>query len=130
MATDMLDGVGSIVAQEWIDGADSNIFFTLFACDSSSKMTALFSGQKLTCDPPKVGSTASCLAAEEAGDELANLSLEFIARVQYKGVGSLEFKRDRKSGKFVIIEPTVGRTELAGDRHSLWGQYPPHRLLD
>jgi D-aspartate ligase len=120
-ATEMLEGVDSVVAQEWIDGADTDIFFTLFACDSGSKTTVLFSGRKLTCHPRDVGSTAICVAAEEAGDELANLTLQFIARVRYKGLGSLEFKRDRKTGRLVIIEPTVGRTDLQEEIATLCG---------
>lgn len=121
VASDMLEGVGGIVVQEWIDGADSDIFFTLFACDSNSRMTALFSGRKLTCYPREVGSTALCVGVGETGDELAKLSLQFIARVRYKGVGSLEFKRDRRTGKFVIIEPTVGRTDWQEEIATLCG---------
>jgi len=120
-ATEMLESAGRIVVQEWIEGADSDIFFTLFACDSSCRMTALFSGRKLTCDPREVGSTAVCVAAGEAGDELAKLTLQFIAKVRYQGVGSLEFKRDRKTGKFVIIEPTVGRTDWQEEIATLCG---------
>jgi D-aspartate ligase len=120
-ATEMLECAGRIVVQEWIDGADSDIFFTLFACDSDSKMTALFSGRKLTCDPREVGSTAVCVAAGEAGEELAKLSLQFIAKARYKGIGSLEFKRDRKTGKFVMIEPTVGRTDWQEEIATLCG---------
>jgi D-aspartate ligase len=121
VATDMLNGVGAIVVQEWIAGADSDIFFTLFACDSNSRTTALFSGRKLTCFPREVGSTALCSAAGDTGDELAELSLQFIARVHYKGVGSLEFKRDRRTGKFVVIEPTVGRTDWQEEIATLCG---------
>ena len=63
VASEMLRAAGRIVVQEWIDGADTDIFFTLFACDSNSRARALFSGRKLTCYPPKVGNTAVCVAA-------------------------------------------------------------------
>jgi D-aspartate ligase len=120
-ATEMLESAGRIVVQEWIDGADSDIFFTLFTCDTNNRMTALFPGRKLTCYPHEVGSTTLCVPAGETGDELAELSLQFIAKVRYKGMGSLEFKRDRKTGKFVIIEPTVGRTDRQEEVATLCG---------
>jgi D-aspartate ligase len=120
-ATEMLESASPIVVQEWIDGADSDIFFTLFACDSASAMIALFSGRKLTCYPREVGTTAVCVAAGKTEDELAKLSLQFITKVHYKGIGSLEFKRDRKTGKFVIIEPTVGRTDWQEEIATLCG---------
>jgi D-aspartate ligase len=121
VATEMLKSVGGIVVQEWIEGTDSDIFFTLFACDAHSRMMGLFSGRKLTCYPKELGSTAVCSAAGEPGDELAKLSLQFVERVRYKGVGSLEFKRDRKTGRFVIIEPTVGRTDWQEEIATLCG---------
>jgi D-aspartate ligase len=120
-ATDMLEGAGRIVVQEWIEGADTDIFFTLFTCDSNSRVTAMFSGRKLTCDPPEVGITALCVAAGEREDELAELSRQFIARSGYKGIGSLEFKRDKKTGELVIIEPTVGRTDWQEEIATLCG---------
>jgi D-aspartate ligase len=121
VATEMLKGSGAIVVQEWVDGADSDIFFTLFACDSNSRATALFSGRKLTCSPPNVGSTALCQAAGDRTDELVKLTLQFIQKVCYKGVGSLEFKLNRKTNRFVIIEPTVGRTDWQEEIATLCG---------
>ena len=37
------------------------------------------------------------------------------------GVGSLEFKRDRKTVKFMIVEPTVGRTDAQEEIATLCG---------
>ena len=82
---------------------------------------AIFAGRKLVCDPPAVGSTAVCVAAPEMAEELEGLSRQFISRVSYKGIGSLEFKRDSKAGKFVIVEPTVGRTDWQEEIATLCG---------
>lgn len=125
VAARMLKRGASLVIQEWIDGADTDIYFTLFVCDSNSKAAAMFSGRKLICDPPAVGNTAVCVAAPEAADELARLSEQFIARVGYKGIGSLEFKRNRKNGKFIIVEPTVGRTDWQEEIATLCGTNIP-----
>jgi D-aspartate ligase len=121
VAVNLLKSVCGIVVQEWIEGADSDIFFTLFTCDANSNIKGLFSGRKVTCHPPELGSTAICSAAGETGDELAELSRKFVRQVGYKGLGSLEFKRHRKTGKFLIIEPTVGRTDWQEEIATLCG---------
>jgi predicted ATP-grasp superfamily ATP-dependent carboligase len=121
----MLPRAKRLVVQEWVDGADTEIYFTLFACDANCKVVAIFSGRKLVCDPPAVGSTAVCVAAPDHAPELDSLSRHFIARVRYKGIGSLEFKLNRTDGKFVIIEPTVGRTDWQEEIATLCGANIP-----
>jgi predicted ATP-grasp superfamily ATP-dependent carboligase len=124
-AARMLPHAARLVVQEWIDGADTEIYFTLFACDSSCQVLTMFSGRKLACDPPAVGSTAVCIAAPEQAAELGSLSRRLIARVGYKGIGSIEFKFNRKAGKFIIIEPTVGRTDWQEEIATLCGENIP-----
>jgi D-aspartate ligase len=119
--TRMLSRAARVIVQEWIDGPDDEIFFTLFSCDSGSNVIAMFTGRKLVCSPPQIGNTAICVAAPEAQDELQALALEFIARVRYRGLGSLEFKRDSRTGRFMIVEPTVGRTDWQEEIATLCG---------
>ena len=117
----MLTRASSLIAQEWVEGADTDIFFTLFACDREAKLAGMFPGRKLVCWPPAVGSTAVCVAAPEAADELGRQTRRFIERVGYRGLGSLEFKRDARTGRYVIIEPTVGRTDWQEEIATLCG---------
>jgi predicted ATP-grasp superfamily ATP-dependent carboligase len=117
----MLKRANPLLIQEWIEGADTDIYFTLFVCDSASRATAIFSGRKLVCDPPAVGNTAVCVAAPEIADELETICEQFIARVGYQGIGSIEFKRDARDGKFMIVEPTVGRTDWQEEIATLCG---------
>ena len=84
-------------------------------------ISALFSGRKIICDPPKVGITALCIAAGEEHRQLADLTRHFIEQVRYEGIGGLEFKRDRRTGRFVIVEPTVGRTDWQSEIATLCG---------
>jgi predicted ATP-grasp superfamily ATP-dependent carboligase len=121
VARRMMERAGGLAVQEWIEGDDSDIYFTLFVCDAECKVTAIFSGRKLVCTPPEVGITAICAAAPEMDEELTRLSLQFIERVGYKGIGGLEFKRDRRSGRFLIVEPTVGRTDWQEEIATLCG---------
>jgi D-aspartate ligase len=117
----MLACAPRIIVQEWIDGPDTEIFFVLFSCDRHGGVIGLFPGRKLACSPPAVGSTAICVAAPEVADELYAQTLQFISRVAYRGLGSLEFKRDSRTGRFLIVEPTVGRTDWQEEIATLCG---------
>jgi predicted ATP-grasp superfamily ATP-dependent carboligase/dienelactone hydrolase len=109
------------IVQEWVDGPDTEVYFALFTCDARGHIAGLFAGRKLVCDPPGVGSTAVCVAAPEVADELSRQTQQFAARVGYRGLGGLEFKRDTRTGRFLVIEPTVGRTDAQEELASLCG---------
>ena len=121
VARRMLRHAPRLIVQEWIDGPETEIFFSLFSCDSNGRLLGLFPGRKLVCSPPMIGNTAVCAAAPEAAAELTAQTLIFIERVSYRGIGSLEFKRDSRTGEFVIIEPTVGRTDWQEEISTLCG---------
>jgi D-aspartate ligase len=120
-AARMLSSAQGVIVQQWIDGADSDICFSLFCCDRHGKLAGLFIGRKLLCSPPAIGSTAVCVAAPEVAAELTAATREFIARVGFRGLGSLEFKFDHSIGRFQIIEPTVGRTDWQEEIATLCG---------
>lgn len=114
------------VVQEWIEGPDSSIYFALFHCGQAPKSRAIFFGRKLAACPPHVGSTAICVPAPEAAEELGPPTEKFIDVTQYEGLGSLEYKWDPASRRFVIIEPTVGRTDLQEEIATLNGLNLPY----
>ena len=120
-ARQMLRQAPCLIVQEWIDGPETEIFFTLFTCARDGRLLGLFPGRKLLCSPPMVGTTAVCAAAPEVTMELTAQTQRFIERVAYRGLGSLEFKRDGRTGEFVIIEPTVGRTDWQEEIATLCG---------
>jgi D-aspartate ligase len=126
-AVSMLTSAPRIIVQEWVEGPDTEIYFTLFACDRDGRAVGMFVGRKVVCDPPAIGSTAVCVAAPEVADELIAPTMHFIGRVGYRGLGSLEFKRDVRSGRFFIIEPTVGRTDWQEELATLCGVNLPLR---
>lgn len=111
LCRDLLPKAGELVAQEWVDGSDTDIYFSLFYRGGDSDRVAMFSGRKLVCHPPDFGTTAMCVAAPDVAPLLEPLTLDFIGLCQYRGLGSLEFKWDIRRKRFVIIEPTVGRTD-------------------
>ncbi|HVS78279.1 MAG TPA: hypothetical protein VHE11_15170, partial [Steroidobacteraceae bacterium] len=120
-AARMLRDASPLIAQEWVEGPDSEIFFALFTCDCEGRLAGFFAGRKLVCDPPEIGSTAICVPAPEVADALRSETLRFLEITRYRGLGSLEFKRDTRNGRFIIIEPTVGRTDWQEEIATLCG---------
>lgn len=121
LARGMLDHVPAVIVQEWIEGPDSEIFFTFFCTRSDGTPNAFFSGRKLQSTPPGVGSTAICIPAPDFAETLERETRRFLERVHYRGLGSLEFKRDVRNGRFLMVEPTVGRTDWQEEIAALGG---------
>lgn len=95
--------------QEWVPGNDSEVFFVLFAFDENGQVLAEYAGQKLWQWPPLGGSTAVCRLIEEP--QLNSLARTIAVKLRMRGLGSIEFKRDSRTGKFLVTEPTVGRND-------------------
>ncbi|SNC74364.1 hypothetical protein SAMN04487881_2261 [Marinobacter sp. es.048] len=97
------------ILQEWVPGGDSEVFFVLFAFDENGVMLAEYAGQKLWQWPPLGGSTAVCRLIE--APQLISHARSIAIRLKMTGLGSIEFKRDPRTGKFLVTEPTVGRND-------------------
>lgn len=104
--------LADLVVQEWIEGADSDIYFCLQYVTANQRLAASFVGRKLRSWPPRIGGTASCIAAPECHDELSDMTSLFFRQVGFVGMGSMEYKRDCRDGRFYMVEPTVGRTDF------------------
>jgi D-aspartate ligase len=106
-----LSKVPEAIVQEWVDGAESNIYFCLQYRGEDGATIISFTGRKLRCWPPQTGSTASCTCAPEYKENLERLTTDFFSKVGCVGMCSMEYKQDRRTGQFMMIEPTVGRTD-------------------
>ena len=109
------------ILQEWIEGGDDAIYFCLQYRSREQEPVASFVGRKLRSWPPHVGGTASCLPAPEVAAELETLTNGFFSKIGFFGMGSMEFKRDGRTGQFFMIEPTVGRTDFQEEVATLNG---------
>jgi len=110
-----------LIVQEWVDGEESDIYFCLQYRGADGLTVSSFVGRKLRCWPPQTGSTASCTAAPEVETLLESITTNFFDTMQMAGMCSMEFKKDRNSGKFFMIEPTVGRTDWQEEVASING---------
>ncbi|MCC8980018.1 hypothetical protein [Bradyrhizobium acaciae] len=116
----VLDAVGEVIVQEWIEGTNDSIFFCL--CYLGPGASVCFTGRKGRSFPPQTGWTASCWAAPEVAGELEDLTIRFFRSVGLtNGFASMEYKRDGRDGSFRFVEPTVGRTDLQVELSALCG---------
>lgn len=119
-----------LMVQEWIEGDDSDIYFCLTYCAPAPAERVAFVGRKLRSWPPRIGGTASCVAVPEFHDELSRRTFDFFDSVGFVGIGSMEFKRDRRDGDFYMVEPTVGRTDFQQEVATVNGVNIPLRAFD
>jgi predicted ATP-grasp superfamily ATP-dependent carboligase len=101
------------VAQEWIPGDDSNIYFCLAYFDDQSRPVATFTGRKLRQWPLAAGNTS--LAEASGIASIKQETVRLFTSLKFRGLGSVEFKRDPRTGEFKIMEPTVGRANLQSE---------------
>lgn len=97
----------SIVAQEWVRGADSDLYSCNCYFDAQSKPIVTFVARKLRQNPPILGVSAS--GKECRNDTVLKQTVELFTKVRLRGLGYLEMKWDSRSGKYRIIEPNIGR---------------------
>jgi len=117
----ILPDVPELILQEWIEGSESDIYFCLQYRGEGGVTVSSFTGRKLRCWPPQTGSTAMCISAPEMEDELGRRTKAFFDKTGFVGMCSMEYKQDQRSGKFFMIEPTVGRTDWQEEVASLNG---------
>jgi predicted ATP-grasp superfamily ATP-dependent carboligase len=101
-----LDGQDlSVIAQEYIPGAADDHYFIDGFRDRAGVITALFARRRVRIHPPDFGSSSYCesVPISEVADALAGLT-ELLARLEYRGIFSAEFKRDARDDSFRIIE--------------------------
>jgi predicted ATP-grasp superfamily ATP-dependent carboligase len=118
---EMFPSAGALLAQEWVEGPDSNIYFCLFYRGRSGAIVRSFVGRKIMSHPPGIGSTAICGPAQEHRAEIERLTHDFVERVEFDGMGSIEYKLDSERQRLFVIEPTVGRTDWQEEIATLCG---------
>ena len=99
--------------QEWIPGPDSEIYYCLVYFDADSRCLASFTGRKLRQWPRGAGNTS--IAEPFECPEIERETMRLFEALRFRGLGSVEFKRDPRDGTFKIMEPTVGRPNLQSE---------------
>jgi predicted ATP-grasp superfamily ATP-dependent carboligase len=92
-----------LVLQSWVPGGD-DCMYSVFVCLDRESRPAMppVVVRKLRQWPPEIGVGSLSQQVEEP--ELAKLVLEILAARGFVGTGSMQFKRDAETGRFVVIE--------------------------
>lgn len=91
-----------VLLQEYVSGADSEIVVCCCYVDRNGVLRGYFTGRKLRQEPPLVG-TGSIVEAT-AIDATVAPSLALLRGFGYTGMAEVEFKYDRQSGSYFLIE--------------------------
>lgn len=91
-----------IVIQEIIPGPSTRHFKFCSYIGVEGRMPAKFTLRKIRQYPPKFGTGSSVESVENK--ELEELGMRLFKHIDYKGVGSAEFKLDARDGKLKFIE--------------------------
>jgi len=100
---DMLLARGLVVlVQELIPGPDTNHFKACCYVSQRGEVVRAFALRKLRQQPPGFG--FGCLVESVYDPEVLAVGKRFLESIEYRGVGSAEFKRDERDGELKLIE--------------------------
>lgn len=91
------------IFQEFVEGMSNDMFTVGVYVDQNHRVRGLFSGRKVRGAPPDIGDCALG-QVEMVPLEIKNLVVEICARLGYSGIAEFEFKRDRRTKEFKLIE--------------------------
>lgn len=100
-----------LVVQEWIEGADSCLYFYSCFLDKGRIVLGM-TGRKIRASPPGIGRATIIESFEDDGVQAAAMKL--IELWGISGPAALEFKKGL-NGTYWFIEANVGRTEYCID---------------
>ncbi len=108
----LADGLEFFV-QEYVPGDDCDIH-GLFCClDRDSQPLGMCVSRKIRQYPPRFGS--GCMAMTTHDPRVTELGLRLLQSIGFRGIASVEFKRDVRSGDFKLIEINVRAPLMMGD---------------
>lgn len=90
------------IAQELIEGPDSNHYKFCGYVDKDGILKASFCLRKIRQNPIHFG--VGCLVESVNNNELTEIGKKFFFEINYRGVGSAEFKLDERDKKYKLIE--------------------------
>jgi predicted ATP-grasp superfamily ATP-dependent carboligase len=98
-----------VIITEAIPGEDHDLLYFAFYRCSDGRIWH-FSGRKNRVTPIHFGSASYVESIRDSN--LDKISIEFLERLNYQGLGGIEFKRDSRDGKLKLIELNA--------RYGLW----------
>lgn len=137
----------AFLVQQLLAGGDGEIFDTYGLCDRDGRVRSISTHRRLRQLPPNLGTTTFGEIPANAGaggdDLIVAQTLQLLAHVRYHGIFGIEWLRERRTGRFYLIDfnarpftsighlldcgvnlPWLGYRELIGDDLSHEPQRP------
>lgn len=99
-----------VIIQEIVPGFDDHMYTFDAYLNEDSKVTHWVTCQKYRQYPINYG--ASVYTEQKYIEELPKIGIPFLEGIGYKGVGEIEFKKHKETGKFYLIEINVRYSNL------------------
>jgi D-aspartate ligase len=97
-----------LIIQEYMPGPDSELWWGVTYLDDAGKPLAVWTGRKLRQYPRRFGTAT--LAESRWDPWVAQEATTILKAMGHRGYGVVEFKRDRRDGRFKVTEVTGSRT--------------------
>ncbi|MFD0569025.1 ATP-grasp domain-containing protein [Kitasatospora gansuensis] len=94
--------VPSVLVQEYLPPEQAEDWITHLYCGLDGAGPVVFTGRKLRSWPPGAGVTTR--AQSLPNRELAALAAEFCGRIGYHGVADLDWRLDRRDGRYKLVD--------------------------
>lgn len=91
-----------VLLQEYVAGDDADIVVCCCYVNRHGELLGHFTGRKLKQSPPLVGTGCIVEAAEVSA--IVPLSVELLKAFQYCGLAEIEFKYDKATASYMLIE--------------------------
>jgi predicted ATP-grasp superfamily ATP-dependent carboligase len=101
----IINKFGNVLCQEYIPGKDEDCKFYIFYRSKDGRVSECM-GRKTLQAPPLNG--VMVIGTTEYDKDMSKISKEFLAKIEYFGLGGIEYKK--YNGKYYFIEVSV-RTE-------------------
>jgi predicted ATP-grasp superfamily ATP-dependent carboligase len=99
----------NLMLQEYIPGADDQIYIFNGYFDRNSKCLAAFTGHKIRQFPIHVG--CASLGVCRWNEEVADTTIRFMQAIGYQGILDIGYRYDARDGKYKVLDanPRVGQ---------------------
>ena len=91
-----------VIVQSIVPGPNTNLYLVRAYADASSRPLVLCTQRKIRQYPTDFGDAT--LSESVRAQDVAELGAEFMQRIGYHGLASIEFKRDARTGELKLME--------------------------
>jgi predicted ATP-grasp superfamily ATP-dependent carboligase len=94
--------IENTILQEVIKSGDGHIYICSVYFDGESQPLGIYTGRKIRQYLPDFGVT--CFGESVIEPKVLELTIEFLQKIKFKGLGTAEFAKDRIGGEYLFLE--------------------------